>query len=88
MDDEGLEVAGEADGIGDWPRPRGLRRQMLADRGGHGPARPEGRGRRALIKQRGRWQSNVALVYQRAIVDAQLEASAGIGDASGVELEA
>eukprot|EP00965_Chrysotila_dentata_P032968 1098498-Pleurochrysis_carterae.AAC.1 len=43
----------------------------------------------ALIKQRGRWQSDVASVYQRAIIDAQLEAiSAGIGDASGVELKA
>eukprot|EP00965_Chrysotila_dentata_P114932 3798831-Pleurochrysis_carterae.AAC.1 len=48
----------------------------------------KGEGGRALIKQRGRWQSDVAQVYQRAIVDAQLEASAGIGDASGVELEA
>eukprot|EP00965_Chrysotila_dentata_P104826 3461987-Pleurochrysis_carterae.AAC.1 len=47
-----------------------------------------GDGGRALIKQRGRWQSDVASVYQRAIVDAQLEASAGIGDAAGVELEA
>eukprot|EP00965_Chrysotila_dentata_P026836 890793-Pleurochrysis_carterae.AAC.1 len=43
---------------------------------------------KAIIKQRGRWQSNVAYVYQRAIVDAQLEASAGIGYAAGVELEA
>eukprot|EP00965_Chrysotila_dentata_P144045 4758378-Pleurochrysis_carterae.AAC.1 len=47
-----------------------------------------GEGGRAFIKQRGRWQSDVASVYQRAIVDAQLEASAGIGDAAGVELEA
>eukprot|EP00965_Chrysotila_dentata_P127463 4215281-Pleurochrysis_carterae.AAC.1 len=43
---------------------------------------------KTLIKQRGRWQSDVASFYQRAIVDAQLEASAGIGDATGVELEA
>eukprot|EP00965_Chrysotila_dentata_P032593 1086010-Pleurochrysis_carterae.AAC.1 len=43
---------------------------------------------RALIKQRGRWQSDVASVHQRAIIDAQLEASADIADASGVELEA
>eukprot|EP00965_Chrysotila_dentata_P052869 1753415-Pleurochrysis_carterae.AAC.1 len=43
---------------------------------------------KAFIKQRGRWQSDVASVYQRTIVDAQLEASAGIGDATGVEMEA
>eukprot|EP00965_Chrysotila_dentata_P062647 2075928-Pleurochrysis_carterae.AAC.1 len=43
---------------------------------------------RALIKQRGRWQSDVASVYQRAIVDKQLRASAEMGEASGVELEA
>eukprot|EP00965_Chrysotila_dentata_P086105 2840930-Pleurochrysis_carterae.AAC.1 len=43
---------------------------------------------RALIKQRGRWQSDVASVYQRAIVDKQLRASAKMGEASGVELEA
>eukprot|EP00965_Chrysotila_dentata_P041533 1377519-Pleurochrysis_carterae.AAC.1 len=48
----------------------------------------QGEGGKAMIKQRGRWQLDVAAVYQRAIVDAQLDASAGIGDAQGVELEA
>eukprot|EP00965_Chrysotila_dentata_P172406 5689211-Pleurochrysis_carterae.AAC.1 len=43
---------------------------------------------RALIKQRGRWQSDVASVYQRTIVDKQLQDSASMGEASGVELEA
>eukprot|EP00965_Chrysotila_dentata_P108223 3574654-Pleurochrysis_carterae.AAC.2 len=39
------------------------------------------------IKERGRWESDVAAVYQRAIVDAQLEISAHIGDATGADLE-
>eukprot|EP00965_Chrysotila_dentata_P149804 4946676-Pleurochrysis_carterae.AAC.2 len=43
---------------------------------------------RALIKQRGRWQCDVASMCQRAIVDRQLEASASVGGAKGVELEA
>eukprot|EP00965_Chrysotila_dentata_P159917 5282011-Pleurochrysis_carterae.AAC.1 len=43
---------------------------------------------RTLIKQRGRRQTDVASIYQRAIVDRQLKASAAIGEASGVELEA
>ena len=37
----------------------------------------------ALIKQRGRWASDVAGVYQRALVRAHLEASAAVG---GVQL--
>jgi hypothetical protein len=41
-----------------------------------------------LIKQRGRWSSDVAEVYQRALAGAHLDASAGIGDAEGLELEA
>eukprot|EP00965_Chrysotila_dentata_P058255 1931704-Pleurochrysis_carterae.AAC.1 len=31
---------------------------------------------KATIKQRGRWPSDVALVYQRALLDHQLDASA------------
>eukprot|EP00965_Chrysotila_dentata_P099340 3284318-Pleurochrysis_carterae.AAC.1 len=42
----------------------------------------------AQIKQRGRWESDVAAVYQRAIVDAQLQASAVVGDAEGEDMEA
>eukprot|EP00965_Chrysotila_dentata_P035686 1187567-Pleurochrysis_carterae.AAC.1 len=41
----------------------------------------------AQIRQRGRWESDVAAVYQRAIVDAQLQASASIGDAVGADME-
>jgi hypothetical protein len=41
-----------------------------------------------LIKQRGRWSSDTAEVYQRALAGAHLDASAGIGDAEGLELEA
>jgi hypothetical protein len=41
-----------------------------------------------LIKQRGRWSSHTAEVYQRALAGAHLDASAGIGDPEGRELEA
>eukprot|EP00965_Chrysotila_dentata_P011410 372780-Pleurochrysis_carterae.AAC.1 len=41
----------------------------------------------AMIRQRGRWGSDVAQVYQTAIVDGQLRVSAEIGDAEGEDLE-
>jgi hypothetical protein len=41
-----------------------------------------------VIRQRGRWSSDVAQVYQRALAGAHLDASAGIGDVRGRELEA
>eukprot|EP00965_Chrysotila_dentata_P050398 1670030-Pleurochrysis_carterae.AAC.1 len=40
------------------------------------------------IKQRGRWGSDVAHVYQRAIVDDQLQISGELGDAEGEDMEA
>ena len=43
---------------------------------------------RAVIKQRGRWASDIAEIYQRAILRSQLDASAAIGMAAGVDLEA
>ena len=42
----------------------------------------------AMIKQRGRWASDIHTVYQRALASEHLGASAAIGDASGEELEA
>ena len=39
------------------------------------------------IRERGRWASDVALVYQRALARAHLGASAGVGDAAGLDLE-
>eukprot|EP00965_Chrysotila_dentata_P164954 5446363-Pleurochrysis_carterae.AAC.1 len=47
-----------------------------------------GDGSRAMIKQRGRWASDVAEVYQRALVDRQLDASARVANARGVDMEA
>ena len=41
-----------------------------------------------LIKQRGRWQSDVQHVYERALAEEHLGASAAIGEAAGRELEA
>jgi hypothetical protein len=41
-----------------------------------------------LIKQRGRWSSDTAEVYQRALAEAHLDVSAGMGDVQGRELEA
>jgi hypothetical protein len=41
-----------------------------------------------VIRQRGRWASDVAQVYQRALAEVHLDASAGIGDVRGRELEA
>eukprot|EP00965_Chrysotila_dentata_P192104 6174976-Pleurochrysis_carterae.AAC.1 len=43
---------------------------------------------KAEISLRGRWESDVAQVYQRAVVDGQLRTSAGMANASGSDLEA
>eukprot|EP00965_Chrysotila_dentata_P128403 4245733-Pleurochrysis_carterae.AAC.1 len=48
----------------------------------------QGDASKAVVKQRGRWASDVAEVYQRALVDVQLDASAGMADSRGVDLEA
>tara|TARA_B110000046_G_scaffold163943_1_gene179198 strand:- start:232 stop:1377 length:1146 start_codon:yes stop_codon:yes gene_type:complete len=40
-----------------------------------------------LIRERGRWASDVALIYQRALAHAHLSGSARVGDASGLDLE-
>jgi hypothetical protein len=40
-----------------------------------------------IIKQRGRWHSDIALVYQRALAETHLAASASVGSAHLVELE-
>jgi hypothetical protein len=40
-----------------------------------------------LIKQRGRWKSDIALCYQRALVGQHLDASVAVGDADGADLE-
>ena len=42
----------------------------------------------ALIRQRGRWFTDIALIYLRALAMSHLDASAGLGDASGLDLEA
>ena len=41
-----------------------------------------------IIKQRGRWQSDVQRIYERALATEHLNASAAIGAAAGRELEA
>ena len=41
-----------------------------------------------LIKQRGRWNSSVQRLYERALAEEHLGASAAIGEAEGRELEA
>jgi hypothetical protein len=41
-----------------------------------------------VIKQRGRWSSDIAQVYQRALAEVHLDASSGVGDVRGRELEA
>ena len=41
-----------------------------------------------LIRQRGRWESDIHAVYQRALAHQHLGASVAIGDAIGRELEA
>ena len=42
----------------------------------------------AIIRQRGRWCSDVAAIYQRALADEHLSGSAAVGGADGAELEA
>ena len=42
---------------------------------------------KAVIKQRGRWSSDIADIYQRALVLDQLNGSAAMSSASGVDLE-
>ena len=41
-----------------------------------------------MIRQRGRWWSDIHTLYQRALAAEHLEGSAAIGDARGAELEA
>ena len=40
-----------------------------------------------LIRERGRWASDVALIYQRALARGHLSGSARVGDAVGLDLE-
>jgi hypothetical protein len=40
------------------------------------------------LKERGRWASDVALIYQRSLLRTQLDASSAMGHAAGVDLEA
>lgn len=46
-----------------------------------------GEGASRLIKERGRWASDVAQLYQRALLRTQLDASVGAGDADSRDLE-
>ena len=41
-----------------------------------------------LLKERGRWHSDIAFIYARASTTAHLDCSARVGDAVGRELEA
>ena len=41
-----------------------------------------------MIRQRGRWWSDIHTLYQRALASEHLQGSAAIGDARGAELEA
>ena len=41
----------------------------------------------AVIKQRGRWSTDIAEIYQRALVLDQLNGSAVMGNAGGADLE-
>ena len=41
----------------------------------------------AVIKQRGRWNSDVAEIYQRALLLDQLDGSAAMGGTCGADLE-
>ena len=41
-----------------------------------------------IIKQRGRWESDIHQIYQRALASEHLGASVALGDAAGRELEA
>ena len=40
-----------------------------------------------IITQRGRWHSDIATLYQRALVEAHLRGSAAVGDTHGADLE-
>ena len=40
-----------------------------------------------VIKQRGRWHTDIALLYQRAIAHTQLTGSVAAGDATHADLE-
>ena len=40
-----------------------------------------------MIKQRGRWNSDIADIYQRALVGDQIAGSVAMGDAVGADLE-
>ena len=42
----------------------------------------------SALKERGRWASDVALIYQRSLLTTQLDASAAMGSAVGVDMEA
>ena len=41
-----------------------------------------------MIRQRGRWWSDIHALYQRALAAEHLQGSAAVGDARGAELEA
>ena len=41
-----------------------------------------------VIKERGRWASDIAFIYQRALVATHLDASAAVGRARGRDIEA
>eukprot|EP00965_Chrysotila_dentata_P109344 3613687-Pleurochrysis_carterae.AAC.1 len=47
-----------------------------------------GDGSAAAIKQRERWHSDVAEVYQRALLNHQLDASADLVNTTGIDMEA
>ena len=40
-----------------------------------------------IIKQRGRWQSDIAFLYQRALAETHLRGSAAVADADHADLE-
>ena len=47
-----------------------------------------GDGSKDMVKQRGRWASDVAEIYQRALLRTQLDASGEVGRAEGADMEA
>ena len=42
---------------------------------------------RHVIKDKGRWGSDVAEIYQRPLLGVQLDASRRVGDAAGADME-
>ena len=40
-----------------------------------------------IVTQRGRWDSDIGQIYQRALAGAQLRGSTAVGDAEGADLE-